>query len=320
MRHFAFNGDADGLCALQQLRLAEPGEATLVTGVKRDIHLVRRIDAASGDVVTVLDVSLEQNRDDTLRLLAIGASVRYFDHHRAGEALRHPRFEAHIDEDPGVCTSALVDRYLGGRHRAWASVAAFGDGLPALGRAQAREAGVDAASTALLEELGTRLNYNAYGEAVRDLHFDPLALAQTMLPFADPLDFIRGSDVHALLGACYNDDMRRARTLAPLRDVAGATIVMLPDEPWARRTIGVLANELSRGRPDSAIAILSPNAGKGFTVSVRVPAKRALDAGAFCSSFVTGGGRVLAAGINHLPEDEVDRFSARFTEHFALTG
>jgi len=30
-----FNGDADGICALHQLRLAEPREATLVTGVKR---------------------------------------------------------------------------------------------------------------------------------------------------------------------------------------------------------------------------------------------------------------------------------------------
>ena len=35
-----FNGDADGMCALQQLRLREPRDAQLVTGVKRDIALV----------------------------------------------------------------------------------------------------------------------------------------------------------------------------------------------------------------------------------------------------------------------------------------
>ena len=35
-----FNGDADGLCALQQLRLAEPRTATLVTGTKRDIGAI----------------------------------------------------------------------------------------------------------------------------------------------------------------------------------------------------------------------------------------------------------------------------------------
>jgi hypothetical protein len=315
-RHFAFNGDADGLCALQQLRLAEPGDATLVTGVKRDIHLVRRIDATSGDAVTVLDISLEQNRDDTLRLLEAGVSVRYFDHHRAGDMPRHPRFEAHIEEGPDVCTSALVDRYLGGRYRAWAAVAAFGDGLPGLGTSLAREAGVDAASTGLLQELGTRLNYNAYGEAVSDLHFDPQAVAQAMLPYADPLAFIRGCDVHGALGTRYDDDMRRARGLAPLRDVPGATIVMLPDEPWARRAIGVLANELTQARPECAIAILSPRAHGGFTVSVRAPAKRAGDAGAFCSAFPTGGGRVRAGGINHLPEEDVERFSSRFALHF----
>ena len=38
-----FNGDADGICALTQLRLAEPRPtATLVTGVKRDIDLLQK--------------------------------------------------------------------------------------------------------------------------------------------------------------------------------------------------------------------------------------------------------------------------------------
>ena len=34
-----FNGDADGLCALHQLRLAAPREATLVTGVNASIRV-----------------------------------------------------------------------------------------------------------------------------------------------------------------------------------------------------------------------------------------------------------------------------------------
>lgn len=38
-----FNGDADGICALIQLRLAYPAEAQLVTGVKRDIVLLSRV-------------------------------------------------------------------------------------------------------------------------------------------------------------------------------------------------------------------------------------------------------------------------------------
>ena len=41
MYYDVFNGDADGICALHQLRLAEPRPtAELVTGVKRDIRLL----------------------------------------------------------------------------------------------------------------------------------------------------------------------------------------------------------------------------------------------------------------------------------------
>ena len=58
-----FNGDADGICALQQLRLQFPREAERISGLKRDIDLVRRVDAGPGDEVTVLDVSLDKNRD-----------------------------------------------------------------------------------------------------------------------------------------------------------------------------------------------------------------------------------------------------------------
>jgi hypothetical protein len=41
-----FNGDADGICALIQLRLAEPKESILITGVKRDIKLAKQVPAS----------------------------------------------------------------------------------------------------------------------------------------------------------------------------------------------------------------------------------------------------------------------------------
>ena len=130
MTHFdVFNGDADGLCALHQLRLAAPLESDLVSGPKRDIGLLARVPAQRGDVVTVLDVSLAANRDALMAVLDRGASVRWFDHHYAGEIPRHPRLSAHIDPSAGVCTAMLVDRCLDGAHRIWAVVAAFGDNL-----------------------------------------------------------------------------------------------------------------------------------------------------------------------------------------------
>ncbi len=33
-----FNGDADGICALHQLRLRKPLRSLLITGVKRDVN------------------------------------------------------------------------------------------------------------------------------------------------------------------------------------------------------------------------------------------------------------------------------------------
>src|SRR5262249_16901868 len=155
-----------GLCALQQLRLDETQAATLVTGVKRDIMLLRNIVGRAGDTVTVLDISLHENVSDLLRLIDSGASVRYFDHHRSGPIPGHPPLQAHTDDSAEACTAILVDRYLRGRHRRWAIVAAFGDNLPRVGRAMASEAGLDGGATAALEKLGTCLNYNAYGESV----------------------------------------------------------------------------------------------------------------------------------------------------------
>src|SRR6185503_16526176 len=103
-----FNGDADGLCALQQLRLEEPREGRLITGVKRDIRLLDRVEARAGDELTVLDISLAVNADDLKRVLAAGARCRYFDHHAAGQIPKHPNLKTFIDTSPAVCTSLLV--------------------------------------------------------------------------------------------------------------------------------------------------------------------------------------------------------------------
>jgi hypothetical protein len=314
----AFNGDADGLCALQQLRLAEGAGGTLVTGVKRDVCLLARIDARAGDRVTVLDVSHDQNRDAVAHLLRNGVAVRYFDHHFAGELPDDPRFDAHIDTAPDVCTSVLVNRHLGGRHVRWAIVAAFGDEMRKLGEALARAHGIGEADVRTLAELGLYLNYNSYGDCVGDLHFDPAALAEAMLPCVDPLDFVHGTPVFAALHDGYRDDMGRASALRPWRDVAGATLIRMPDQPWARRATGMLANERMRQTPGAALAVLSPRADGGLVVSIRVPDGRPLGADDFCRGFPTGGGRKRAGGINHLPEAEFEGFVARFEAAFRL--
>ena len=118
-----------------------------------------------------------------------GARCLYFDHHFSGDIPAHPGLEAHIRSVPGVCTSLLVDEYLGGRFRAWAVVAAFGDNLPQEARARPSRCSSSADELATLRELGECLNYNAYGDSLEDLHFHPAELYRRLHRFADPLEF-----------------------------------------------------------------------------------------------------------------------------------
>ena len=159
-----FNGDADGLCALLQLRLASPRDAILITGVKRDIRLLEQVDAQRDDEIVVLDISLDANRQALLRNLRSAARVSWFDHHYAGEIPVHPAFTSYIDTDPRTCSSLIVDRHLNGQFRAWAIVAAFGDNLDETARDAAAELDLQYTDTELLRTLGVCLNYNAYGE------------------------------------------------------------------------------------------------------------------------------------------------------------
>jgi len=312
-----FNGDADGLCALQQLRLAEAVDSVLVTGVKRDIALLERVTAGVGDLVTVLDVALDTNRKALLRLLEAGARVRYFDHHFAGEIPTHSHFEFSIDTSPMVCTSALVDRHLGGRHRPWAAAAAFGDGLPELGERLARQCGLSKPDAERVARLGECLNYNSYGESVADLHFDPAELALALRPYRSPLEFVVESPAYPRLSRGFDEDMHAAASLRPEHETPDTALFILPDAPWARRVIGVFAHRVARENPERAHAILSPNSSGDYTVSVRAPVAKPVGADELCRQFPSGGGRNAAAGINHLPRHEVPRFVAALGRHFS---
>jgi hypothetical protein len=307
-----FNGDADGLCALHQLRLADPADAELVTGPKRDIGLLKRVQAQAGDRVTVLDIALSKNRDALDRLLAAGAQVRYFDHHQPGDIPTHPNFEPHIDTDANVCTSLLVNRHLQGRQLAWAITGAFGDNLADAARQAAGPLDLSAEQVAQLQSLGECLNYNGYGETLDDLFFDPADLYRQLRPFADPFAFIAESPAYPILKAGYQEDMARAIAVSAAEARASGRIFLLPAEKWARRISGVFGNRLAVESPAQAHAVLTAKPDGGYVVSVRAPLAAKSGADELCSQFETGGGRKAAAGINHLPESELGRFIATF--------
>lgn len=313
----AFNGDADGICSLVQLRLAEPRNAQLVTGVKRDINLLKRVEAGSGDRVTALDIAMEKNIAALKAMLEAGASVTYVDHHHPGEIPSHPKLDAHINTAPEVCTSLLVNGLLKGRFAAWAVTGAFGDNLERSAHAAASAAGLAADSLPILQKLGTYLNYNGYGPSLADLHFRPDALYQALSPFNDPLDFVRsdGGEFRRLEDG-YLSDMAAVASIKPLRDLAHAAVYLLPDEPWARRVSGVFSNELVNRYPDRAHAVVTESADSTLLISVRAPLNRRVGADEVCRQFVTGGGRKAAAGINALPAAELEHFIGVFTEFY----
>jgi hypothetical protein len=311
-----FNGDADGICALIQLRLADPVDAQLITGVKREIALLQQVDATQGDQITVLDISLDRNRADLQRLLTTGANIRYFDHHFAGEIPVHHRLQTIIDESPEVCTSLLVDRYLKERYSLWAIVAAFGDNLVQVAEKRCAELNLNAADTRRLRQLGELLNYNGYGTRIEDLHFHPASLFQAMRHFVDPRQAYERSPELAVLAAGYANDMEYVKTLMPEQVSPAIAVYRLPDTAWARRVIGLWANELSQMYPERTHLILCPDGEGMFSVSVRTARIRPYGASAFCRRYPEGGGREAAAGINRFPETAIIGLIADFEQTF----
>ena len=311
-----FNGDVDGICALHQLRLAEPREAELVTGVKRDIGLLKRVNAGAGDLVTVLDVSLDKNRDDVLRLLEGGASIQYFDHHFAGEIPASGNMETHINTSADVCTSLLVNEYLQGKHLPWAVAAAFGDNIFDSARRAAAPLGLRESQMGQLEHLGTLVNYNGYGLTVDDLYFAPDELYREIRPFGSPFAFIEESQAYEKLDLGYVSDIEQARALPAEIEEQRVKLILLPDAPWTRRVSGVFGNELARSAPDRAHALMTVLPDGDFRVSVRAPLNNKSGADELCMQFPTGGGRKAAAGINALPADRVDLFIDTFREKY----
>lgn len=261
-----FNGDADGLLARHQFRLTYPvalEQVTLVSGVKRDIallgHVVKMQSVPCEDNIQVFDISYDRNAVAVDALLATGARITYFDHHRASRLRSQPHLTACIDESPDTCTSLLVDRHCSGAHRLWAIAAAFGDNLSAVARRLSRDANLLPAQEAQLRLLGECINYNAYGESVEDLHYPPATLAVLLAPYASPFDFIEHEDVLSRLKTGYESDMAKALALNALQASNVAAIFLMPDASWARRVSGAFANHLVHAFPDRAHAVLTTN-------------------------------------------------------------
>ena len=249
-----FNGDADGICSLLQLRLAEPRQAQLVTGVKRDIALLNKIEAKPGDHLTVLDISMRNNAQGLDRALANGASIFYVDHHNPGDIPKHENLFAVIDTRSDMCTALLVNKCLNGQFAEWAVVAAYGDNMAGAAEKLGRKINLGDETLSLLKKFGELINYNGYGRSVGDLHYMPDVLFKQLFEYETPTEcLIKAPHIFDTLNRGYESDLAKASKTPFLSETKKGAIVRLADDAWARRISGSYGNILAVQSPDLSL-------------------------------------------------------------------
>ncbi|WP_417879647.1 DHH family phosphoesterase [Vibrio sp.] len=319
MHYDVFNGDADGIIALLQLRLAEPKATQLITGVKRDIQLLSQV-VGKRDVtsVTVLDISLQKNLIALNSLLEQKIPTFYCDHHQSGDIPQSPYLTTLINLDAEVCTSLLINLHLKGQFQTWAIAGAFGDNMTKRAMALSHQSGLSSSQVAFLKELGKLINYNGYGASLADLHIAPAKLFQTLLTYSNPFDLQKDtSSVFYQLKVGYEQDLAQLEDIKATFKAEDYEVFLLPNAAWARRISGDFGNQLANHKPDKAFAVLTLNESQtDYTVSVRAPLNRREGADEVCGQFETGGGRRAAAGINKLPLEDLELFIHAMEKRF----
>ena len=277
MRWYAYNGDADGICSMVQWGLVYGIEGQRVTGVKRDIELLERVNPNPNDEIIVMDISLARNHARAVELSTQGFDITWFDHHLAGDPI--DAIATHIDTSSDVCTARIVEKYLGVESD-WAQVALHGDGLsPHSNKPE-------------FKELGELLNYNGYGADLSDLHFHPDDLLLLCLQAKTPQNFM-DTQAFMTLKNGFESDLSNAKNIEPSNGY-----YLLPNEAWARRVVGVMAHRINEsGDGPHVIAI-----DKGETLQVSIRGSEGI--GELCKMF-GGGGRATAGGIDALPKSEI---------------
>jgi hypothetical protein len=312
-QYVVFNGDADGICAAHQYCLGKSIEFESVTGVKRDISLLKKIKSLQNGNISVFDIAIEKNFPELEKLLINGCSIRWFDHHVSDPLPQHDHLICHIDTSPLVNTAFLVSQYLA-TPSSWAIIGLCGDNILKTAEGLAKDLNLSRNDYTRLYEAGELLNYNAYGESTDDLHIHPADLLAGMAPYENPFDYLHDTSTVDQLRDGMEMDLDQVESIKPIT----AGVFIFPNEKWARRVIGVFANRKIREAPDTACAVLIEKQNNtSFVVSVRSPLHSKKSAAALCTQFPTGGGRIKAAGINQLPHDQLSQFVDGFKKFYA---
>jgi hypothetical protein len=320
-----FNGDADGIFSLIQLRKVCPVDQDtqyLVTGVKRDIALLQNISdslAKCADI-TVLDVSFDSNERALANVLKQADAVFYCDHHQAKKLFTHERLTTVINTDPAVCTALLMNAYLQNAEPLWAVAGAYGDGLDASADKLADQLQLTHQQKKALKELGVLVNYNGYGHAVDALYYAPDDLYKNLIAYDSPFAVIADlASPYPRLKAGYEADLAKAQATPVQSDVDFVLVVQLANAPWSHRISGTYGNILAAENRDKAIVMVTTHSDNSLSISLRAPKNHPYGAADVCNQFATGGGREGAAGVNALPATELNRLVKLVSQTYAHT-
>jgi hypothetical protein len=317
---FLFNGDADGILSQHMLWLQGLRPALRITGMKREIELLERLPATFRGHAYVLDISLKSNAKAAHDFLKRGVGpLFWYDHHESVEMPAGPNFEAHIHPTAGQCTAMIVNGVFGHAYDLWAAAAAFGDNVTASAEALLKRQSASDSVRHALAEMGELMNYNAYGEP-EDAFISPLDFALRLEGFQNPLTFFQESGIFSDLARQMQEDQSHCQSLEPWQKRGQAAVYRVPDAPWARRFGATWMNRLIRQNPDQAFAIFQARREGGYLVSLRAPHLGRFstwNAAQFASQFPTGGGRMQAAGINALPENQLEACALAFLDQLS---
>ena len=214
-------------------------------------------------------------------------------------APRTAKAEAAADD----CNSLQIDQLLGGSHRPWALVGAYGNHHKQAADRLGRESQFTPQDCAQLQTLGELISYNASPLQPGYAYLAPGALYARLRQHEDPLKLMRCDPLVQELDALRQRDLQQAMALSPYWQDAQASVYLLPDAPWSHRASGLLNNQLAALEPERANAVLRPMAAGTFQAQVQAGMRRVAHSGEPRRKWI----------IDHLPATEVDCFITAFS-------
>lgn len=312
-----FNGDADGIFSVIQFQKKYPQKTKLITGIKRDIELLKDLEPNSDDYLRIFDISMKKNMPYLSGLLKRNIDIIYFDHHDPGNIPLKNNLESYISTSPNACTSLLVSAYLKKEFHIWAIPGIFGDNLSDVALEESKKLKLGYKEIQKLKILGELVNYNSYGETIGDLTVHPKLLLEEIIEYDSPLNVIDNkSSLINEIQEVFTSDYQQAKKSETLYTDENVSVIKMKNHISSNRISGYYSNHIANENPYKAHAIITTNKEKNIKVSIRAPLNKNKGAVAVAKKFPTGGGRERAAGINNLPIEMLDEFIKEFSSFY----